>query len=297
MSDVTVTTIAPAPAAPPAASPAAPAERPGFIPDNHYERLPADQQANYARVKRGADGGAEWIARDKLKSETGTTTTNSADPAPVSDANAKVQIGDLQVSQAELQQWMESKAADELKKAQLPQTPADYKADLPPDFQMPAGISDFKFDASDPLFTSAQAWAHARQIDQGTFSEMVGLYASAKATEAAQLNAAHADQVAKMGANGPMRVTALETWFRGLVGDDRIAGQMKNMLVTSDIVKGMEKIQARMTTQGTASFSQAHREPGQANSARVSDEAYRAMSPGEKLNYSRGFDQSQFRNQ
>src|SRR5450755_4411065 len=95
-----------------------------------------------------------------------------------------------------------------------------------------------------------------RQIDQGTFSEMVGLYASAKATEAAQLNAAHADQVQKMGANGPMRVSALDQWFRGVIGDDRIAAQMKSMLVTADLVKGMEKIQARMTTQGVASFSQ-----------------------------------------
>jgi hypothetical protein len=135
-----------------------------------------------------------------------------------------------------------------------------------------------------------------RQIDQGTFSEMVGLYASAKATEAAQLNAAHADQVAKMGANGPMRVTALETWFRGVVGDDKIAGAMKNMLVTADIVKGMERIQARMATQGAASFSQAHREPGHdPRGGRVSDEAYAAMKPGERLEYARGFDQSQFK--
>ena len=99
-----------------------------------------------------------------------------------------------------------------------------------------------------------------------------------------------------MGANGPMRVTALETWFRGVVGDDKIAGAMKNMLVTADIVKGMERIQARMATQGAASFSQAHREPGHdPRGGRVSDEAYAAMKPGERLEYARGFDQSQFK--
>jgi hypothetical protein len=291
-----------APQATPAASPAssspspAPAPR-STIADVAYDRLPPDRQSQYARIK-DADNNPEWVRRDELATDRTTkpdgTTTEAPPPA---DPLAKHKIGDLEVSQAELQEYMQSKAADELKKAALPPTPADYKADLPPGFQMPAGISEFKFDTTDPLFTSAQAWAHARQIDQGTFSEMVGLYASAKATEAAELNAAHADQVAKMGANGPLRVTALETWFRGVVGDDKIAGQMKNMLVTADIVKGMERIQARTSSQGIASFSQAHREPGQANNGRVSDAAYAAMSPGEKLNYSRGFDQSQFRNQ
>jgi hypothetical protein len=295
MSDTTVTTIAPAPAAPPAA-PSAPVPRQGAIADNAYQRLSPADQARYAQVRAGPDGGSEWVERSTLPSATDSPSTAPADPGKPADPNARHKIGDLEVSQAELQEYMQSKAAAELKKASLPQTPADYKADLPPDFQMPAGITEFKFDTTDPLFTSAQAWAHARQIDQGTFSEMVALYASAKATEAAQLNAAHADQVAKMGANGPMRVTALETWFRGVVGDDKIAGAMKNMLVTADIVKGMERIQARMSTQGVASFSQAHREPGHdQRGGRVSDEVYAAMSPGEKLSYSRGFDQSQFR--
>jgi hypothetical protein len=51
-----------------------------------------------------------------------------------------------------------------------------------------------------------------------------------------------------------------------------------------------------MVSQGTATFSQAHREPGHdQRGGRVSDEAYNAMSPGQRLDYSRGFDQSQFR--
>jgi hypothetical protein len=291
MTDTSDTTAAPAPAAPPAASPA-PAARQGAIADSSYQRLPAADQARYASI-RGPDGGSEWVDRATLPSATASPSTAPADPGKPTDPTAKVQVGDLEVSQAELQEFMQSKAAAELKKASLPQSAADYKPDLPPGFQMPAGITEFKFDTTDPLFTSAQAWAHARQIDQGTFSEMVGLYASAKATEAAQLNAAHADQVAKMGANGPMRVSALDQWFRGVVGDDRIAAQMKSMLVTADLVKGMERIQARMASQGVASFSQAHREPGQA-SGKVSDEQYNSMTPAQRLDYARGFDQSQF---
>jgi hypothetical protein len=292
MTDTTVATAAPA-AAPPV-QPASPAPR-NTIADVAYDRLPPDRQSQYARIK-DADNNPEWVRRDQLATDRTTAKPDGTTEAPPpTDPNARHKIGDLEVSQAELQEYMQSKAAAELKMASLPQSPADYKADLPPDFQMPAGISDFKFDTTDPLFTSAQAWAHARQIDQGTFSEMVGLYASAKATEAAQLNAAHADQVAKMGANGPMRVSALDQWFRGVIGDDRIAAQMKSMLVTADLVKGMERIQARMTTQGAAPFSQAHREPGHdPRSGRVSDEQYAAMKPGERLDYARQFDQKQF---
>jgi hypothetical protein len=292
MSDVVdTTTIAPAPAAPPAA-PSAPAPRQGAIADNTYQRLAPTEQSRYASV-RGADGGSEWIARDQLPSATGTTTADPADPGKPADPLAKVQIGEMFVSQAELQEFFQAKGEADLRKATLPATPADYVPALPENFKLPAGV-DFKIDAADPMLADARAWAHGKGLSQSDFSELISIYASSKANEQAFINTATAAEVAKMGANGVQRVTALEQWLRGMVGD-KLAGPMRQMMATADIVRGLEIIQSRMSSQGVASFSQAHREPGHdQRSGRVSDEAYNAMTPGQRLDYARGFDQSQF---
>jgi hypothetical protein len=199
----------------------------------------------------------------------------------------------MEFSEQELRDLLTAKADAELKKANLPATAADYVAELPADLKLPPGVT-FEINAADPMLADARAWAHSKGLSQSDFSELVGIYAGTKAAEQAFINTATAAEVAKMGMNGVQRVTALETWLRGMVGD-KLAGPMRQMMATADIVRGLEIIQARMVTQGTASFSQAHREPGhEQRGGRVSDEAYNAMTPGERLDYARGFDQSQF---
>jgi hypothetical protein len=265
---------------------AIPAQRTGTIPDSAYHRLPPDQQSKYAMVRKpGDEGGSEWVARDQLAVD----SVIKPDAGTVAD---KVRIGEMEVTEAELQEFFQSKGEAELRKASLPATPGAYEAKLPDNFEMPAGV-EFKINESDPLLINARAWAHAKGFDQATFSEMVGIYATAKANETAQLSAAHAAEVAKMGANGTQRVTALETWLRGVVGD-KLAGPMRSMMVTADIVKGMETLQGKFSSQGAAPFSQAHRVP-QEPAGRVSEAEYSAMTPGQKFDYARSFDQRQFR--
>jgi hypothetical protein len=58
-------------------------------------------------------------------------------------------------------------------------------------------------------------------------------------------------------------------------------------------VQAAEKLVAKFSSQGAASFSQAHRVPGETG-GKVSDEEYGRMSQAEKLDYSRRFDQKQF---
>ena len=207
-------------------------------------------------------------------------------------AGDKHKFGEMEFTEQELRDFLTAKGEAELRKASLPGAPEKYEAKLPENFEMPAGVK-FEISESDPLLIDARAWAHGKGLDQATFSEMVGLYASAKAKETAQLNAAHAAEVAKMGANGTMRVTALEQWLRGVVGD-KLAGPMRTMMVTADIVKGLETLQQKFSSQGVASFSQAHRVPGEGG-GKVSDEQYNAMSPAARLDYARGFDQRQFK--
>jgi hypothetical protein len=184
----------------PAPSSASPAPRAGVITDGAYDGLPADQRDHYARVRKGPDGGSEWVARDQL----------GTDPATAPAPGEKHKFNEMEFTEQELRDLLTARADAELRKAGLPATPEAYQASLPENFEMPNGVK-FEINESDPLLTSARAWAHSKGLDQGTFSEMVGLYASAKAQETAQFNAAHTAEVAKMGANGPMRVTALET--------------------------------------------------------------------------------------
>jgi hypothetical protein len=122
---------------------------------------------------------------------------------------------------------------------------------------MPAGV-EFKIDEADPLLADARNWAHAKGFNQSDFSELVGIYASAKAKEAAFISTAAAAEVAKLGANGTQRVSAIDTWLRGQLGDD-LAGPMRTVMVTEKIVRGWEAIMQKFQSQGAASFSQAHR--------------------------------------
>jgi hypothetical protein len=275
-------TVAPGPASPPSA--AAPAPRAGVITDGAYDGLSTDQQDKYARVKNG-DSGAQWIHRENLAAESGL----NSDPAA---AGGKHKFGEMEFTEQELRDFLTAKGEAELRKATLPATPEAYETKLPTDFKAPPGV-DIKFDETDPLLIDGRKWAHSQGLDQSQWEQMLGLYAGAKAKEASLLATAAAAEVAKLGVNGTQRVTALETWMRGMVGD-QLAGAMRGMLVTEKIVRGWETIQQKFSSQGAASFSQAHREPANPQ-GRASDAEYAAMSSAARLDYARSFDQSQFK--
>jgi hypothetical protein len=163
----------------------------------------------------------------------------------------------MEFTEQELRDFLTARGESELRKATLPATPENYEAKLPENFEMPAGFK-VEFNETDPLLIDARNWAHSKGFSQAEFSEMVGIYASAKAKEAAFINTAAAAEVAKLGANGTSRVSAIETWLRGQIGDD-LAGPMRSVMVTEKIVRGWETIINKFISQGTASFSQGHR--------------------------------------
>ncbi|MBR1086461.1 hypothetical protein JQ621_03130 [Bradyrhizobium manausense] len=203
----------------------------------------------------------------------------------------KLVLGELTLTHEEARELMVAKAAADLRKASLPPTPADYEAKLPENLELPAGVK-FEIDQSDPLLHDARAWAHSRGFSQEDFSSLVALYASAKGREQALFNTAAAAEVAKLGVNGAQRVTAVEQFLRGMVGND-LGSAMRGMLVTQKIVAGFERLMGKFQSQGAATFSQAHREPGNSG-GRVSDEQYATMTPAQRLDYARSFDQRQF---
>lgn len=265
--------------------------------------MSATERAEYHRSvsDRESGGGQNFVhtrnpdgtvtIKERTTGNTVQGEPSATDGGQAQAAADKVKIREMEVTQAEPQEFFQSKADAELRTASLPASPADYTATLPEGFKLPPGV-DLKINEADPAFVDARAWAHKQEFSQGQFSEMLSLQAAMQAREIAQFNTAAAAEVQKLGANGSMRVTAIENFLRGHLGDDLASG-MRPMLVTAKIIERFERLANKFQSQGAASFSQQHREPAE-RSGRVSDEQYNAMGPAERLNYARSHDQSQF---
>ena len=89
------------------------------------------------------------------------------------------------------------------------------------------------------------------------------------------------------------RMQAVDVWLRGTLGDD-LARDMRGMLVTEKVVRGFERIMSQFVSQGAASFSQSGREPQSSSGGRVSDDEYSKMTPAQRWDYAKSFDQKQF---
>lgn len=179
-------------------------------------------------------------------------------------------------------------AAEQVRRLALPQKPEDVKIELPKEFKLPEGM-EFKFDASKPEFSKLQSAAVKHGFSQDAVTDLVGVYAETLVGSEATLNAAKQAEISKLGANGPARVTALGTFFDGIG-----AGEMKGMLVTAGIVQAAEKLVAKFSSQGAASFSQAHREPGGAGT-KPTEEQWGKMTPAQRMDYTNSVDQSKFK--
>jgi transcriptional regulator with XRE-family HTH domain len=255
--------------------PDAPAPRRGVISDNAYHGLSPEDQ-----------GGSEWVARSELEAD----PANPADPA--APQGERFKIGQYEISEAELGAMMQRQAAEDLRRATIPATPEAYEAKLSDDFKMPAGV-EFKFDANDPSMVAARNLAHAKGWSQQDFSEALGIFAGHVAGQEAALRARAQAEIAKAGVNAPQRVDAVGKFLDSFMGSAD-AKPLRATLVTDAHLRFYEKIMSQLAGQGTAPFSQQHRD--RPEDGRVSDAVWENMSAGERLNYTRQFDQRQFNN-
>jgi hypothetical protein len=198
-------------------------------------------------------------ARDQREAASARAAGEAAPPAPDAPAlNAeKVKIGRYEVSEAELATMMDRQAHDDLRKANVPPTPDAYKLEISPNAKLPGGL-EIRFDGTDPGLVAAKAWAHAKGLDQSAFSEMLTLYASHVTQQEAALAERSRAEIAKAGVNAPQRVDAIDRWIRAEVGDAD-AKPIIATLVTDAHLRFYEKMLQRITSQGTAPFSQSHR--------------------------------------
>ena len=208
---------------------------------------PARDTYEAAAAKRAADPAA------------GENPPAEGRPAPEAAAAEKVKVGKFEVSEGEIAAMMDRQAQDDLRKATLPPTPQDYKLALPENLTLP-GDAKFQFDeaGNKATFDAAKAWAHSRGLSQSDFSEMMGIYASHVAQEAAALNAISRAEIAKAGTNAPQRVDAIGKWIRGEVGDAD-AKPILATIVTDAHLRFYEKMHQKISSQGAATFSQSHR--------------------------------------
>lgn len=255
-------------------------------------------QGQSAATTEGQGAGSETTQSSQAgtTAETSKTETTAAVTRPegLPDTYWDAATNSLKVDPAALANDLKErdelkafKAADDVRRGSLPATPEAYKVELPTDFKAPPGI-DFKFDASDPVLTAAQKWAHGAGLTQEQFQQSLGLYAAAKVGEEAQINAARTREIEKLGPTAPARVDNVTRWLSGMDGstDKGDAKALAQMLVTARHVEAFERLITRFTNQGTASFSQKHRD---VDTGRVAPEVYEKMSYGEKKAYAEKF--------
>jgi hypothetical protein len=273
----------------PAAS-AAPAQpRAGSITTEQFNSLPPDEQSKFAAVRRPG-GGQYWIERAKLEAERADPAkpADGTQPGATPDPNTKYKFGSYEVTEAEFADLLKFKGENDLRRAAVPADPAGYKVEMPADTVMPPGMQ-WQFNEADPALAVARTWAHKQGLTQEQFSGLLGQYAQMEAGKEAQFRESMKGEIDKLGANGPVRVTALQTWLNGTIGPE-LTKSLTAGLFSERQVLALERIALKFASQGSASFSQAHREPqsnGKGPLSSMSEEQYNSTPAAERFRLSR----------
>jgi hypothetical protein len=106
--------------------------------------------------------------------------------------------------------------------------------------------------------------AHAKGWSQQDFSDALAIYASHHASQEAALAERSRAEVAKVGANAPQRVDAVGRFITAEMGETD-AKQIRALIVTDSMLRYHERMIQKISSQSTASFSQSHRAPPDAN--------------------------------
>jgi hypothetical protein len=183
----------------------------------------------------------------------------------------EIQIGDVKISPDKFKEIMARQAEIDTRDRSLPQSADAYELKVPENFKPPGDVK-FEFNKDDPVLAQARQLAHARKMDQATFSDFLSVYAADRIRQATIVNTARNAEIGKLGTMAPQRIDAVKTWAHGTLGSD-LGGAIEQMLVTAKHVEAFEKIINRFAQQGGVQFSQQHREsepprgtiPGYAN--------------------------------
>jgi hypothetical protein len=142
----------------------------------------------------------------------------------------------------------------------IPVSPDKYEIKLPEGFKPPEGMQ-FEFNADDPALAEARKAAHELKLDQAGFSRMLGIYAANKLAEVQAVSKGRETEMAKLGASGPQRIEAIETWLNAKVGDKAkvLVSTLKQYPVAAN-VEALESVMRLFSSQGGSSVTQSGRE-------------------------------------
>ena len=171
-----------------------------------------------------------------------------------------MKLGETEYTESQVRDALAHKAEQDVCRQSLPQSPDGYEVKLPAGFEAPVGVK-FEFDMNDPGLARFRELAHARGMDQQTFSDALGLYAANKIGEQQKLGTARAAEMGKLGSAAEARIGAVETWLKSRIGAKAglFVAQMRNYPVAA-MVEGFEDIIRQSSNQGGADFNQSGRQ-------------------------------------
>lgn len=139
-----------------------------------------------------------------------------------------------------------TKAERDAHLAQVPEKPDGYQVKLPESFQLPEGFSmpegqQFEIDENDPRVGAVREFAHANQLSQDQFGQLIAIGAQMDIAEQMNLNTALEKQREELGAKGVERVNAVTTWLGAKLGGEA-AQALAPMLYTAKQVQAFERL-------------------------------------------------------
>jgi hypothetical protein len=161
---------------------------------------------------------------------------------------------------AEIDAAFAFKAEADIRKSGLPSTVEAYEAKLSPSFQPPVDGARFEIDAKSPALANVRKVALKHGLSQEAFSDLLDVYAADKIGEQAGALRAREINLQQLGAAGVQRISAVGQWLNAIAGKDGAAvAVFITKFPSAPIVRSLETVIRRFSSQGSVDFSQSHR--------------------------------------
>ena len=181
------------------------------------------------------------------------------------------------------------KAEHDANMAQVPENADGYKVELPTEFKLPDGfklddgqsVADL-IDPNDPRIVAARDFAHANNMSQTQFSELIATGVQMDIAEQTRLNEAVQQQVEKLGPKAQERIGSVKTWIGAKLPAVQ-AEALTSMMFTSTQIEAFESLM-RLNRGAVPGNPGAGRDIGRTE---LSDDEWSKMTDAQRIDYAR----------